>query len=235
MNECKKKSLSVFAFSSTRPFMLFCSCVTQSALHSVSFTLLCPTPCLAPHNALPSFLLVVRPALRSALCAVRYALCIFLRCAVSCVVFCTAFDLFYPALRCPALPCFPALPCPLHPDLSCLVTLRPVIPCSGLSYPAQPHTLPCPALPCPTLPCPALPSPVLPCLVLPHPTLPCPVLHYPALSCLALSCHTLPVCHALSCHVLSCPVLSFPILPCPAIPCPALSCPAQSIRLGGIR
>ena len=152
MNECKKQSLSAFAFSSTLPFMLLCSCVTQSALPSVSFTLLCPTPCLAPHNALPSSLLVVRPALPSALCAVRYALCIFLRCAVS---------------------------------------------CSTLSYPAQPHTLPCPALPCPTLPCPALPSPALSCLVLPYPAcLPCPVL---------------------SCTVLSCPVLSFPALHCPIL------------------
>ena len=88
----------------------------QSALPFTLFTLLCPAPCPAPCNALSSSFLVVRHALLSALCAVRYAICLFLQCAVSYIVFCVAFMFSYPTLPCPALPCTalscPALPCP---------------------------------------------------------------------------------------------------------------------------
>ena len=67
-----KKEIT-FAFSSALPPTLLCSCAMQSALPSSLFTLLCPASCLAPRNALPSSLLVVRHFLLSALCAVRYA------------------------------------------------------------------------------------------------------------------------------------------------------------------
>ena len=123
--------------------------------------------------------------------------------------------LFLPgsALPCPARPC-PALPCLLRPDLPCSVTSRSAIPCSALSYPAQPNTLPFPVLSCPVLPCPVLP---------------CPALPRPNLSCPDLPCHDVP-CPAQHCPVLPCSFMSRPAL-YPSLPYLALpSDPLHTIR-----
>ena len=131
----KKQSLSAFSFISTLPLALLCSCVTQSALPFVLFTLLCPTPSLTPHNALPFSLLVVRPVLPSALCSVRHGLCLFLR--ALCPALSSALPSPFPALSCPALPC-PARPGPAGPALPC-----PSLACPHLAYPALTcHVLP---------------------------------------------------------------------------------------------
>ena len=213
MNECKKQSSSAFASSSALPSMLHCSCLTLSTLPSALFTLLCPIPSLAPRNVLSSSLLLVRLALPSALCAFRYVICLFLQCAVSCILL---------LCRRLFLPC-PSLSCPVLSALTCSALPHHTLPYPDLPFPRPPSPILYPALPCPALHCHVLFCPALSCSAQPL-ALPCPVL--PSAPSHIIRPRLPPSTHLPSTllrplpHPTTCPCLAIHHVVCYAIPLP---------------